>query len=79
MGKSMQQITTSLPHGYSLYARIKLLKKMAKLCILQVATCKNVISSKNDSNTSFIQATVCENAISLYETVTNKCTMSRNA
>ena len=33
---------------------------------------------KIDSNTSFIQATVCENAINLYETMTNKCTMSRS-
>ena len=40
---------------------------------------KNVISSKIDSNTSFIQAAAYENATSLYETVTNKCTMSRNA
>ena len=37
------------------------------------------MSSKNDSNTNFIQTTVSENAINLNEMVTNKCTMSYNA
>ena len=51
----------------------------SKIVILQVSVCKNVISSKYDKNTSFIQAVVYENTINLNEMVTNKCTMSCNA
>ena len=38
-----------------------------------------MISLKDDSNTSFIQAAVYEKAINLNEIVTNKCTMSYDA